>query len=226
MVFLQQIIKFSLNKMSNEKKDFEFVVQIVAIVVLVGLLMYGLGKSSSINGGAIGTGMGTVSASEVIPSGVPEIYGQELQVSYDDISPSNQRLADATIAKLSQYEGTALNDGQMERYIRIGSSISCEYCCGAASIIFSNGDRACGCAHSYAMRGLAKYLLINHPKMSDEEILEELGKWKVLFFPEIHQGKAAVLKSQGIELNYINLASNKYRGIEQGQTSGGMVGGC
>ncbi|KKK51713.1 hypothetical protein LCGC14_3112180, partial [marine sediment metagenome] len=30
----------------------------------------------------------------------------------------------------------------------------------------------------------------------------------------------------GIELNYINLASNKHRGIEKGQASGGMVGGC
>jgi len=36
-----------------------------------------------------------------------------------------------------------------------------------------------------------------------------------------------VLEAQGIELNYINLASNKYRGIEKGQqASGGMVGGC
>ena len=41
--------------------------------------------------------------------------------------------------------------------------------------------------------------------------------------------KAAVLKSKGIELNYINLASNKYRGIEKGVevgSSGAMVGGC
>ena len=64
--------------------------------------------------------------------------------------------------------------------------------------------------------------------MTDEEILSELGKWKVLFFPEIHEQKAQVLKSQGIDPgNYINLASNLYRGIEKGQTSsGGMVGGC
>jgi len=41
------------------------------------------------------------------------------------------------------------------------------------------------------------------------------------------EGKAQVLESNGIDsTNYINLASNKYRGIEQGAVSGGMVGGC
>ena len=38
--------------------------------------------------------------------------------------------------------------------------------------------------------------------------------------------KAGVLKQKGIEFNYINLASNKYRGIEKGATGGSMVGGC
>ena len=34
-------------------------------------------------------------------------------------------------------------------------------------------------------------------------------------------------ETESVKINYINLASNKYRGIEQGQqTSGSMVGGC
>ena len=55
-----------------------------------------------------------------------------------------------------------------------------------------------------------------------------MGKWKVLFFPGIHEAKAEALKLQGIKVDYINLASNKYRGIEKGQASSGagMVGGC
>ena len=66
------------------------------------------------------------------------------------------------------------------------------------------------------MRGLAKYLLDRHAnEFTNDEILEELGKWKVLFFPGIMQNKANVLKQKGIEFNYINLASNKYRGIEK-----------
>ncbi len=166
-------------------------------------------------------------SSKVIPKGIPSVYGSELGISYDDVSPVSPALADQTIRKLAAYDTDITLDGEdLDRYIVIGLSISCEYCCGAKSIIFPNGAAACGCAHSYAMRGLAKYLIQNHgEEFSDEQIVEELGKWKVLFFPGIHEEKAAALLSQDIDVNYINLASNKYRGIEQG-TGGSMVGGC
>lgn len=168
------------------------------------------------------------SLTDIIPTGTPEIYGDEIEISYDDASANTPELADETIAKLAAYDRQlTLQEDDLDRYISIAGSISCEYCCGADSIIFSNGQAACGCAHSYAMRGLAKYLITYHgEEYTDEEILEELGKWKVLFFPGIHEQKAAALAEQGIELNYINLASNKYRGIEQGATGGSMVGGC
>ncbi|MEE8400825.1 MAG: hypothetical protein V3R86_01550, partial [Candidatus Hydrothermarchaeaceae archaeon] len=53
------------------------------------------------------------------------------------------------------------------------------------TLVLPDGTRACGCAHSYAMRGLSKYLILNHPgEYSDEEILEELSRWKTLFFPK------------------------------------------
>ena len=77
------------------------------------------------------------------------------------------------------------------------------------------------------MRGVAKYLIKYHgDKFSDEEILTEVGKWKTLFFPGILEGKAQVMKSYGIEVDYINLTTNQYMGIEQGQATGSMVGGC
>jgi len=210
-----------------EKKKFRIGnLETIALTVAAILLLVVVYNGIRLTG--LPTGTSLVGASEVIPTGIPDIYGMELGISYDDISPSNPGLADATIEKMSQYEDLELTPEQMERYIRIGGSISCEYCCGAASIIFSNGDRACGCAHSYAMRGLAKYLIINHPdEFTDVDILSELGKWKVLFFPGIHETKASVLESQGIEVNYISLASNQYRGIEQGaQSDGGMIGDC
>ena len=211
---------------NKTKPNTEFYVQLGIIAVLALVITFNAGKiySPSVTGETI-----AVSASEIIPKGIPEVYGKEIGVSYDDISPNNPALADATIAKLTKYEGMQLTSDQMERYIKIGLSISCEYCCGANAIIFPNGERACGCAHSYSMRGLAKYLLTKHPDMSDNEILSELGKWKVLFFPGIHEQKAQVLKDNGIDpTNYINLASNLYRGIEQEKTNnaGGMVGGC
>lgn len=213
------------------KINTELYVQIGIIAILALIMAFNIGRIYSVSGyGVTGlaTGIATVSALEIIPTGIPAVYGEEIGVAYDDVSQNNPRLADATIAKLTKYEDMELTNMQMERYIKVAGSISCEYCCGAKSIIFENGQRACGCAHSYAMRGLAKYLITEHPDMSDEEILSELGKWKVLFFPEVHNQKAQVLESQRIDsTNYINLASNLYRGIEKGQTSGGgMVGGC
>ncbi len=178
---------------------------------------------------AAGAGV-ALSSANVLPSGVPAIYGAELGIKYDDISANNPGTTDATINKLASLDQSINLEGeQLGRYIGIASSIACEYCCGAQSLVFSNGQPACGCAHSYAMRGVAKYLIKNHgSEFSDEQILEELGKWKVLFFPGVHAQKAAALEGQGIPLNYINLASNKYRGAEKGATGGGgsMVGGC
>ena len=224
------------NMKGGKKSNTETTVQYVIIVVLAILLIYNgvkiYGADDSNLSGQFATGIGTVSALDVLPKGTPNIYGGELGVSYNDVSASNPNLADATMNKLAQYEDMQLNSEQMERYVKIGSSIACEYCCGVETLVFSNGERACGCAHSYAMRGLAKYLLTEHPEMTDLEILEELGKWKVLFFPGVHEKKAEVLKTNGVDYtNYINLSSNLYRGAENQATtssSGGsqMVGGC
>lgn len=124
--------------------------------------------------------------SEIIPSGVPEIYGEELSVSFDG-DPNSM------IAVLRGYEDTSLDEEQMERYIDIGLRISCEYCCGVKAIIREDGSRACGCAHSYSMRGLAKYLILNHPdEYSNDDILMELGKWKATYFPKQTISKAVV----------------------------------
>jgi len=219
----------------ENKRDYEFIAQIAIVAVLVFLLAYnfgkfsGTGKVAGINSGNTINNAGTVSASEIIPKGVPEVYGKELGVSYDDVSAANTKTTEAAIGVLANLDNSiTLSGDNLQRYIKIGSEIACEYCCGAETLVFSNGQAACGCAHSYAMRGLAKYLIKNHGnEVTDDQILEELGKWKVLFFPDVHETKAAVLKSKGIELNYINLASNKYRGIETGQENGGsMVGGC
>jgi hypothetical protein len=124
--------------------------------------------------------------SEIIPQGVPAVYGGELSVAFDADT-------DRMTSELRKYEDHSLNDEQMERYKDVGLRISCEYCCGVKAIIFENGERACGCAHSYAMRGLAKYLIINHPEeYTNDDILLELGKWKATFFPKQTISKAVV----------------------------------
>lgn len=216
-------------EMKNNKESSSIIYVLVLIaagmMILNQYLLFRVG--SDITGAATASASSTSLSLSSIPKGVPAVYGQELGISYDDVSPNNPNKADQTIRKLAFYDvNISLSGDLLQRYIEIGTNISCEYCCGAQAIIFNDGEAACGCAHSYAMRGLAKYLLINHPDMTNDQILEELGKWKTLFFPGIMAQKAEVLKQKGIEFNYINLASNKYRGIEKGATNGEMVGGC
>ena len=142
------------------------------------------------SGNSLPTGMAIAEAS-VLPTGTPKVYGEELGIRYDDVNLNDPKLADKTIEVLANYDRTINLDGEnLERYIDIASQISCEYCCGAQSIIVRRedviemekkiedaiatgqiskeqaerykknaGDAACGCAHSYAMRGLAKYLI-------------------------------------------------------------------
>jgi|SRR3989344_1299868 len=217
---------------SLEKLAIGILIAVVFIVLFNAYQISALTKNKSDSGIAITGNVVKQTAKptvDIIPKGVPNIYGKELGISFDDVSALNQQKADQTIKIVGVLDTKISLQGEdLNRYISIVSKISCEYCCGAESIIFKNGEPSCGCAHSFAMRGLAKYLIKNHPKeFTDEQILEELGKWKVLFFPTQMTQKAQVLKSQGIELNYINIASNKYQGIEkQAGSQGAMVGGC
>ena len=165
---------------------------------------------------------------KVIPTGVPAVYGAELGITFDD--PVK---AFGVLGKLD--DGNGLSDAkQNERYVKIGSMISCEYCCGADTLVFPGGKAACACAHSYAMRGLLKYLITKHPDMTDAQMLEEVAKVKTLAFPQDSVKKAALLEANGIELTQANIGSNLYRGGKGLQSSGGstaanlpsQVGGC
>ncbi len=187
----------------------------LAAFVAFGFVVYGLNSQGSTQQAvAPAADAVTLRAAEaIVPKGIPGIYGKELDVSYDDASLNDPRKADETIRKLGGLDTKIrLSAEEQKRYIRIAGMISCEYCCGADSIITADGQPACGCAHSYAMRGVAKYLIKEHgSEFTDEEVLEEMSKWKTLFFPAQISVKAESLKGRGIELTYTNLASNKYR---------------
>lgn len=119
-------------------------------------------------------------AAQLIPKGIPKVYGAELGVSFDQAANS--------IGILAQYEQDTrpdkLSGEKLERYIKIGMATSCEFCCSARTMVFPDGKKACACAHSAAMRGLAAYLLDNYgDNMSDQEILAEVNQWKVAYFP-------------------------------------------
>lgn len=131
-----------------------------------------------------------------ISQGAPDIYGPELGVSFDQ--------AESSMNAMKMYDPTygqqkiTLSGDDLKRYIDIGLKISCEYCCGAKSIVFQDGRAACGCAHSQAMRGLAAYLIKNHGgEYSNDEILRELARWKGRFFPKQMMQKLAQQLGQG-----------------------------
>lgn len=118
-----------------------------------------------------------------ISQGVPEIYGEELGVSFNEVQQAINvvKQFDPTYGK----QKIILAGADLQRYIDVGLRISCEYCCGAKSIIKADGDAACGCAHSWAMRGLIAYLVQNHgSEYTNDEILREIARWKAMYFPK------------------------------------------
>lgn len=142
---------------------------------------------------------------KIMPVGVPPVYGPEMGISFD-------RPEEAIVA-MSKYDGgwtshanaikfADLGEQEKQRYIKIGTSIACEFCCGAKTLITREGEAACGCAHSAAMRGLAKFLLKNHAaEFSDEQILQEVTKVKTLSFPKQMVERALALESEGQPVN-------------------------
>lgn len=164
----------------------------------------------------------------VIPVGTPE-YGAELGVSFDD--PINSL---NILAKLDRQVATgSLTEDEKSRYVSINSRISCEFCCGAISVIDSSGRDACGCSHAASFRGLSKYLIRNHPaEWSDDEILLELTKWKALYYPKNMVEKAVAALDNGLELTPAVLNDRDLlKKISAGSTADigslpNMVGGC
>lgn len=119
-----------------------------------------------------------------IPTGIPAIYGQELNISFDAVQDAINKVAILDPSYGVEGKKITLTGNNFERYIKIGSQTSCEYCCGAKTLVDQMGNAACGCEHSQMMRGLTAYLIKNHPELTDEQILKELNSWKRTFFPK------------------------------------------
>ena len=146
----------------------------------------------------------TLSFEEFIPKGVPAVYGAGLGVTYDKPVESLEimKYLDGDLYPNGTIKFADLTPEQQQDYILIGTSISCEFCCGAKAVTSPDGSPACGCAHSAAMRGLAMHILINHPgEMTNEEILQELTNWKTMFFPKQMYKRALEMQSAGQSSN-------------------------
>ncbi|HDZ54125.1 hypothetical protein LCGC14_0196880 [marine sediment metagenome] len=122
--------------------------------------------------------------SSLVPSGVPAIYGEELDISFDQVQDAINKVRVFGPTYGQEGKKITFTGADLERYINIGSQTACKYCCGAKTLVRRDGQAACGCAHSIMMRGLAAYLIKNHPELSDDQILEELNTWRITYFPK------------------------------------------
>ena len=148
----------------------------------------------------------------MLSSGAPAWAGQ-LSITYDDpvtaLSFLAQKLYPAMKADLQK------NDPQTwQRYITLATKpvgISCEFCCGIGPVgITAAGELRCGCSHNPAVQAITMYLMKN-TKMSDPEVLQEVMRWKSLWFPKDMVGIA--LKLAGGDTSALTNVP-------------GMVGGC
>ena len=169
--------------------------------------------------------------------GTPDIYGNELGVSFSQVEQSMNIMKEFDPTYGSKK--IKLNGDLLKRYVAVGSKISCEFCCEATGIVRSDGEAACGCAHSQAMRGLAAYLLQNHAsEYTDDQILRELARWKGSYFPSAMVAKISEQLGTGqytpdVAALLLDLKIPKYSGVSNNapqpndsKNLPGQVGGC
>lgn len=110
----------------------------------------------------------------IVPTGTPW-YGQQAGVSFDDPITAQKLWAKGRAIQLTPEEE--------QRWSRIANSFTCDYCCGSPqnpTII-----TRCGCAHSAAAQGMAKWFVKNYgSSYSDEEIYGEMARWYALWYPK------------------------------------------
>jgi len=164
----------------------------------------------------------------LIPTGTPE-WGPQLGVSYDDPVNSLNVLANLDYAIPTK----SLTLEEKQRFVDVGTKISCEFCCSAPAVIDHNGRDLCGCSHAASFRGLAKYFIKSYPdKYTNEEILLELTKWKSLYYPRNMVEKGVALLSNNMELTASGLNDRQLLSkLSSGDLSNigqlpSMVGGC
>ncbi|MDP1709908.1 MAG: hypothetical protein Q8L21_03410 [Candidatus Komeilibacteria bacterium] len=172
-----------------------------------------------------------------LSQGVPEVYGNELSVSFDQAAPSMNIMKEFDPTYGSKK--IKLAGGLLSRYITVGRKIACEYCCGATALVREDGEAACGCAHSQAMRGLAAYLLQTHAgEYTDDQILREVARWKGSYFPKAMVDKISQQLGSGeytpdVAALLLDLKVPKYSGDSKSaplpseiKDLPGQVGGC
>ncbi len=183
----------------------------------------------------------------VVPTGTPfyVLEGPAVEkikgVTFDD--PITSQKVWASLLGSRRF-GTAnaiqLTPEEEQRWNKLTGVFTCDFCCGGPNSVTT--INRCGCAHSYAWQGMAKFFIRYYPNYSDEQILGEMTKWKGLWYPQgmiqdylVYTGQqpATILThggSVGIRQQFLQQAPTTQH---QTQTSAtpldqlpSMVGGC
>ncbi|MBI2102155.1 hypothetical protein HYT53_06105 [Candidatus Woesearchaeota archaeon] len=133
-----------------------------------------------------------------------------------------------------------LTPEEEQRWQRLTSVFTCDFCCGGPNSVTT--INRCGCAHSYAWQGMAKFFIKYYPDYTDEQILGEMTKWKGLWYPQgmiqdylVYTGQqpATILThggSIGIRQQFLQQASSTQQQTHAQVTPldelPSMVGGC
>ena len=159
-------------------------------------------------------------------------------VTFDD--PITSQKVWASLLGSSRF-GTAnavqLTAEEQQRWQKLTSVFTCDFCCGGPNSVTTISH--CGCAHSFAWQGMAKFFIKYYSQYTDEQILGEMTKWKALWYPKgmiqdylVYTGQqsADTLNhggSVGIRQQFANQASGgqnvQATSIDQLPS---MVGGC
>lgn len=192
-------------------KNTLIMIMLLFLIGLVGLNQYLILSINSviktlITGRAIISQEGTVSqeGSDLVQQIYNEVVPKEGSPTDYGLTFSEQGLQ-----TLVDYQLISLTGEDQQRYIKIGSSpdTACEYCCGIGErgALRDDGNIACGCAHNIALAGLIKFLI--QQGYTDEQILEEIQRWKAYFFPRGYV--IEVLEERGINPESVGLPTQR-----------------
>ena len=183
----------------------------------------------------------------VVPTGTPfyVLQGEGAEkikgASFDD--PLTSQKVWASLLGSRRF-GTAnalqLTPEEEKRWQKLTSVFTCDFCCGGPNDVTT--INRCGCAHSYAWQGMAKFFIKYYPNYADEQILGEMTKWKGLWYPQgmiqdylVYTGQqpATILThggSVGIRQQFLQQAPNSQQQTHAQATPldelPSMVGGC
>ena len=183
----------------------------------------------------------------VIPTGTPsyvlEGSGSEKisGATFDDPITSQKvwasLLGSSRFGKANELKLTAEED---KRWKKITGMFTCDYCCGGPNSVTI--ITRCGCAHSYAWQGMAKFFVKYYPQYTDEQIMGEMTKWKAIWYPQgmlqdylVYTGQqpASILThggSVGIKQQFMQQDPNSQQQTQASTAQlndlPSMVGGC